>query len=140
MHSLLPLLFLEIAGQPASSALSRQLEEIVSAIPGDAACADPSADDMRPYTLCLAETWFDEVQAEMERQLQVRSAHVRATRGLRAADRLADEQLKWVKHRDRQCEKQMAGSPVTQVARNTLGCQTEWMEQRTAQLKALMEA
>lgn len=133
MHLLLPLLFLELAGQPASSAIPKD-------IPGDAACANPSDDDMRPYTLCLAETWFDEAEAEMDRQLKVTLAHVEATRGARAADRLADEQLEWAKRRDRKCEKQMAGSPVTQVARNTLSCETEWTEQRTAQLKALAVA
>ena len=53
---LLLLLFFEVAGQPASSAMSKDIDEIRSAIPGDAACANPSDDDMRPYTLCLAET------------------------------------------------------------------------------------
>jgi uncharacterized protein YecT (DUF1311 family) len=120
--------------------MPKDIEEIVSAIPGDAACANPSDDDMRPYTLCLAETWFEEAEAEMDRQLKVTLAHVEATRGARVADRLADRQLKWAKRRDRKCEKQMAGSPVTQVARNTLGCQTERTEQRTAQLKALAVA
>ena len=137
---LLLLLFFEFAGQQASSAMSKNIEEIWSAIPGDAACANPSDDDMRPYTLCLAETWFDEAEAEMDRQFKVTLAHVRASRGARAVDRLADEQLKWAKRRDRKCEKQMAGSPVTQVARNTLGCQSEWTKQRTSQLKAFAVA
>jgi uncharacterized protein YecT (DUF1311 family) len=137
---LLPLLLLEVAGQPATSSIDREIEEIRSAIPGDAACANPSEDDMRPYTLCLAETWFNDAEAEMDRQLKVTLAHLEATRGVRAADRLADEQLKWGKRRDRKCEKEMAGSPVTQVARNTLGCQTIWTEQRTAHLKALAVA
>ena len=137
---LLLLLFFEIAGQQASSAMSKDIDEIRSAIPGDAACANPSDDDMRPYTLCLAETWFDEAEVEMDRQFKVTLAHVRASRGARAVNRLADEQLKWVKRRDRKCEKQMAGSPVTQVARNTLGCQSEWTKQRTAHLKAFAVA
>jgi hypothetical protein len=92
---LLPLLLLEVAGQPATSSIDREIEEIRSAIPGDAACANPSEDDMRPYTLCLAETWFNDAEAEMDRQLKVTLAHLEATRGVRAADRLADEQLKW---------------------------------------------
>ena len=95
---------------------------------------------MRPYTLCLAETWFNDAEAEMDRQLKVTLAHVEDTRGVRAANRLADEQLKWAKRRDRKCEEEMAGSPVTQVARNTLGCQTIWTEQRTTHLKALAVA
>ena len=113
------------------------IEEIASTIPGHAACANPSDDDMRPYKLCLAETWFNEAEAEMDRQFKVTQAHVKASRGTRAADRLVDAHLKWAKRRYRKCEKQMAGSPVTQVARNTLGCQTQWTKQRTAQLKAL---
>jgi uncharacterized protein YecT (DUF1311 family) len=95
---------------------------------------------MRPYTLCLAESRFDEAEVEMHRQLKLTLAHVEATRGARAADRLADAQLKWANGRDRKCEKQMAGTPVTQVARNTLGCRTEWTEKRTAQLRALAVA
>lgn len=140
MHLLLILLFFAVAGQPASSAMCKDIEAIVSAIPRDAACAHPSDDDMRPYTLCLAETWFDEAEAEMDRQFNVTLAHVEASRGARSGDRFADEQLKWAKRRNRKCEKQMAGSPVTQFARNMLGCQTEWTEQRTAQLKALAVA
>lgn len=137
MHLLLPLLLLEAAGQPATSSIDREIEEIRSAIPGDAACADPSENDMRPYTLCLAETWFNDAVEVMDRQLKVTLAHVEAARGARAAARLAGEQLKWAKRRDRKCGKEMARSPVIQVARNTLGCQTIWTEQRTAQLKAL---
>ena len=76
----------------------------------------------------------------MDRQLKVTLAHVEASRGARAVDRLADEQQKWAKRRDRKCEEQMAGSSVTQVARNTLGCQSEWTERRTAQLKAFAVA
>ena len=137
MRLLLPLLFLGIAGQPAASSIDSQIEELRSAIPGDAACANPSEDDMRPYTLCLAETWFNDAEAEMDRQLKATLAHVGATHGVGAADRLANDQLKWAKRRDRTCEKEMAGSPVTQVARNTLGCQTISTEHRTAHLKAL---
>jgi len=140
VHVLLPLLLLEVVGQPATSSIDRGIEETRSAIPGDAACANPSEDDMRPYTLCLAETWFNDAEAEMDRQLMVTLAHVEAIRGARAADCLADEQLKWAKRRDRKCEKEMAASPVTQVARNTLGCQTISTEQRTAHLKALAVA
>lgn len=140
MHVLLLLLFFEVAGQPSSSAMSKDIEEIRSAILGDAACANPSGDDMRLYTLCLAEAWFDEAEAEMDRQFKFMLAHVEAFRGAGAVDRLADEQLKWAKRRDRKCEKQIAGSPVTKVARNTLGCQSEWTEQRTAQLKAFAVA
>jgi uncharacterized protein YecT (DUF1311 family) len=137
---LLPILLLKVAGQPATSSIDKEMEEIRSAIPGDAACANTSEDDMRPYTLCLAETWFNDAVAEMDRQLKVTLAHVEATRGVRAVDRLANEQLNWTKRRDSKCEEEMAGSPVTQVARNTLGCQTICTEERTAHLKALAVA
>lgn len=134
---LLPLLVLGVVSQTTSPSFSRSIEDIRSAIPGDAACANPSADDWRPYTLCLSETWFDEAEAKMNRQLGFTVAHIQAARGARAARRFADEQLRWVKRRDRTCEKQMAGSPVTQFARNTLDCQTKLTEKRTVQLKAL---
>ena len=137
MHLLLSLLFLEIAGLPVSTEMPKVIES-VDAIVGDAACANPSNDDMRPFTVCLAETWFDEADLEMGRQLKLTLAHLKASRGVRAADRLADKQRKWTKRRDRECGKEMARSPETQIARNTLGCRAEWTEQRTAQLKALV--
>lgn len=117
--------------------MPNEIEEIRAAIPRDAACANPAEDDMRPYTLCLSETWFNEAEAQLERQLKVTLAHVAATKGSSAANRLRREQGKWTKRRDKECEEEMADSPVTQVARNTLGCQTEWTEQRTAKLKSL---
>lgn len=137
MHLLLPLLLLEVAGQSATPSIDREIEEIRLAIPGDAPCSEPSDEDMRPYTLCLAETWFNDAEAEMNRQLRVTLAHVELARGVTAASRLADKQREWVRRRDRKCEKEMADSPVTQIARNTLGCQTIRTEQRTAQLKTL---
>ena len=138
MHLLVELLLLgDLAAQPAPSAISKETDQILSTIPGHETCANPNENDARPYTLCLSETWFEQAEAELESQFKVTLAHVEATRRPSAARHLADRQLKWTKRRDRECEKLMADSPVTQVGRNNLNCQTNWTERRTAELNAL---
>lgn len=125
-HMLVSFLSLALAGQPASA--------------GDGACDNPAKDDMRPYTLCLAETWFDDAEVRMNRQLRLALAHVRKVHGPRAARRLAYEQRRLVKRRDAACETEWADSPVTQVSRNILSCEAQWSDGRTRQLKALAVA
>ena len=129
MPLLLPLLLLQVAA-PAQTL----------PIPEEAVCANAPVDDARPYTLCLAETQFEQAEAEMELQLKVALARLQAARGSGAADRLGGRQRDWIKRRDRQCEAEAAATPSTQVGRNTLACQTEWTRKRTAELKALVAA
>ena len=134
--------FWKVAGQPATSSIDREIEEIRSAIPGDAACANPSEDDMRRYyAVPRRDLVQNDAEAEMDRQLKVTLAHLEATRGVRAADRLADEQLRnGPSVGTGNVKRRSAGSPSPELARNTLGCQTIWTEQRTAHLKALAVA
>ena len=140
MQLLLPLLIVGIAGQPATSAVPEGIEEIRSAIPGDAACAKPSADDARPYTLCLAEFQFDQAEAAMSRQWAVTLAHVRATKGERDARRLRKEPRKWVSVRDSECARLAAAYAAHQQGRNHMSCMAGLTENRTAFLEALAEA
>ena len=139
MQSILRLLLAGIAAQPVTTAVPESIEEIRAAIPGDAACANPSEDDARPYTLCLAEYSFDQAEAEMNRQWAVTLAHVRATNGESDAKRLRKEQQKWVSVRDSECARLAAAYAPDQHDRNHLDCMSIWTEQRTAFLKALAE-
>jgi uncharacterized protein YecT (DUF1311 family) len=125
MHLLFTLL-LGVAGQPTTLD-SREMT----------ACHKPAVDDLRPYTLCLAETWFDQTEVELGRQLNITLARVEAESGANAADRLRREQQEWVKSRDSECVVLAAPSPSTQVARNDLGCRAQRTEARIAQLKVL---
>ena len=127
---LLPLfLLIEIAAAPAARANSPA-----------ATCESPAPDDARPYTLCLAETDFERAQARLQRQWAITLAHLRAHQGTTAARRLRDEQRRWVRRRDRECEDLAGASPVTQAGRNQMGCLAQLTDQRTAQLKALAKA
>jgi len=135
----LPLLLLGIAGQSATSPIDREIEEIRSAIPGDAACAYPSKDDARPYTLCLEEFQFNQAEAEMNRQWAVTLAHVRATKGERDAKRLRKEQREWASVRDSECARLAAAYAAHQHDRNLMGCMADATKRRTAFLEALAE-
>lgn len=126
MQLLLPLLLLEVAGQPA-----------IPASPGMISCDKPAADDDRPHTLCLAETWLEQAEVGLERQLKITIARVEADSGARAAERLRNGQRDWVKLRDSECEAVAGTSPSPQVGRNYVSCQAERTEERTAQLAAL---
>ena len=104
-----------------------------------ASCEEPGEDDFRPFTLCVAETEFERAELELNRQWAVTLAHVRANTGESSALRLRNEQRKWLRDRNRQCEALAAASPVTQAGRNEMGCMAQLTEKRTAQLNALAE-
>ena len=108
-----------------------------SASAGAAACENPAPDDARPYTLCVAETDFEQATVELERQWTISIARVRALKGARAARLLRDEQRQWMRRRDRDCEKLAGASPTTQAGRNQMACLAIWTEKRTAQLRTL---
>ncbi len=55
-------------------------------------------------------------------ELYLTLTRVRNDQGREAALRLVNEQMKWSKPRNRECEKEWAGSPVTQVSRKMLDC------------------
>ena len=108
--------------------------------PQVASCETPSADDPRPYNLCVAETRFEQADLELNRQWAATLAHVKAKRGAEGARRLHDKQRKWISDRDRECEALAAASPVTQAGRNEMSCMDILTVKRTAKLKAIAEA
>ena len=71
-------------------------------------------------------------------ELQLTLTRVGNDQGRGAVLRLVNEQKKWSKRRNRECEKQWAGSPVTQVSYNMLDCHFRWTDSRTACFKALV--
>jgi uncharacterized protein YecT (DUF1311 family) len=126
MQLLFTLLLLDVVAQPTALA-NRPMN----------ACDRPGEGDLRPYTLCLAETWFDRTELELERQLNITLAGVEAERGASAAHRLKGEQQEWARRRNSECEVLAAPSPSTQVARNDLACRAQRTEERIAHLKLL---
>ena len=130
---LLPFLLLQFAAAPEASLIPDEIPFEM----GEEACSNPPDNDARPFMLCLAETRFEQAAAQMELQLKVTLAMLETARGAHAARRLSARQRDWVKRRDRVCEAKAAGTPTTQLARNTLSCQLQWTTQRTAHLKAL---
>ena len=96
--------------------------------------------DDRGYSLCVAETHFNEAEAKLGRQWALTLSHVKAREGARAARHLRNEQAKWIKHRDSHCQALAAGSPVTQQGRNYLSCMELLTAKRTVQLKAIAQS
>ena len=138
VHRQLPLLLLVAAGTATDPGLAQGTSTRAPDIPGEEVCPEPSYEDLWPYTLCLAENWFKQAEEEMEMELQLTLTRVRNDQGRGAVLRLVDEQMKWSKRRNRECEKQWADSSVNQVSRNMLDCHFRWTENRTAYLKALV--
>jgi len=100
-------------------------------------CENPSPDDARPYTLCLAETAFDQEEVRLNRQLKITLARVRARSGINAERRLRHEQRAWVRARNRKCEAIAAPTPVTQNGRNQMACRSQLTAERTKYLKRI---
>jgi len=123
--------------QMLASLLLFAAQPAIPATPEEIACENPSPDDGRPYTLCLAETWFNQTEAALGIQLRTTLARVEAGRGPNAADRLRSEQREWVTRRDRECQAYAATTPVTQHGRNDLSCRAQKTEARIAELKAV---
>ena len=129
MQSFLLFVLLNVASDP-----------VTVAPPGVISCENPPPNDARPYTLCLAEAEFERAKANLDRQLKITIAQVEVARGASAANRLRDEQLKWVKLRDSECEALAGESPSTQVGRNEMSCLAQRTEARTAEIMALAAA
>ena len=126
MVGLMSLLLLAAAAQPEAS----QAEP--------SPCDVPAPEDARPYTLCLAETWFNEAEAALNAQWQITLAHTRTHGGAGAEQRLREEQRQWLRSRDRECAAFARSTPVTQTSRNELSCAAQIDERRTAYLRRLV--
>ena len=98
-------------------------------------CEHPSANDARPYTLCLAEEAFQRADLELNRQWTATLARVRAKNGAAGERRLRSEQRKWLRARNRRCETLAPASPVTQSGRNQMSCLARLTEDRASRLR-----
>ena len=107
--------------------------------PDPSPCDNPAPEDGRPYTLCLAETWFEEAEASLNVQWQIAIADTRTHRGAGAERRLRKEQRQWLRARDRDCAAFARSTPVTQASRNELSCAAQMDERRTAYLRCLAQ-
>ena len=105
--------------------------------PTSSPCENPAPEDARPYTLCLAETSFDQAEASLNAQWQITLAHARAQGGAGAERRLHKKQRQWLRARDRECSEFARTTPVTQTSRNELSCSAQLDERRTAYLRRL---
>lgn len=126
--------------QMLASLLLFAAQPAIPATPEEIACENPSPDDGRPYTLCLAETWFNQAETALSSQLQATLARVEAGRGATAAAQLRGEQQAWVTRRDSECEAYAATTPVSQNGRNDMSCRAQKTEARTAELMRLAAA
>ena len=100
-------------------------------------CEDPSPDDFRPYTLCLAETDLDRKEIRLDRQLRITLARVASRHGIAAERRLRKEQRVWLQARNHKCAAFAVSTPITQEARNELACRAQLTAERTKQLKRI---
>jgi uncharacterized protein YecT (DUF1311 family) len=107
--------------------------------PDPSPCDNPAPEDARPYTLCLAETWFNEAEATLNTQWQITLAHTRTHGGAGAERRLRKEQRQWLHDRDRECAAFARSTPVTQTSRNELSCSAQIDERRTTYLRRLVQ-
>ena len=110
------------------------LQSSMAVSPSYPKCENPSADDGRPYTLCVAETDFEVADAWLNRQWRKSLIYVSRTRGLKAKKQLLLEQRRWLRDRDRECDAVAASSPVTQSGRNQMSCLAQKTEERTTEL------
>lgn len=113
------------------------LAHAAAAMPMAVNCDNPSPDDTRPYTLCVAETEFHQEEARLTRQFKMTLARVRLRHGTTAERRLRREQRAWVRARDRGCEAIAAPSPVTQEGRNEMACRSRVTAERTKHLRRI---
>lgn len=100
---------------------------------GPRACTHPNSEDMRPYTLCLAETAHDET----ERRLQLTLRNLRAKKGSRASSRLQIEQQRWDRQRRRLCAIEASRAPTSEFARAEFTCLDRAADSRIAHLAAI---
>lgn len=107
---------------------------------GPIECHRPRADDLRPYTLCLAEATSNEVEQRLRQQLKAALAQVRASKGAAVASRLRIDQRRWDQQRNRSCVAEAAQAPMPEQARANLTCLTMASESRTAHLTAIANA
>jgi uncharacterized protein YecT (DUF1311 family) len=93
--------------------------------------------DDRGYTLCAAEIDFEQADLKLNRQWAVTISQVETSKGARGAKRLRNEQRRWIRDSNRECEALAADSPTTQQGRHYMDCMTLLTEKRTARLREM---
>lgn len=104
---------------------------------GPPECTRPSPDDMRPYTLCLAETNDDEIERQLNQQVHLTLGYVKQTRGDSAVSRMRAQQRLWERQRNRKCAADVAEAPIPEQAREELTCRAMRAKLRISVLKAM---
>jgi uncharacterized protein YecT (DUF1311 family) len=104
---------------------------------GPGKCTHPDPDDMRPYTLCLAETVHDETERLLQRQFKITLKNLRAKKGARAALRLQNEQQRWDRHRRRLCASEASLASTPEFARADFTCLDKAADSRVAHLAVI---
>ena len=100
------------------------------------ACA-PTEQEIRPLTLCLAERSFERADARLNAQWAITYPDVKTNSGSKAAKKLRQQQRRWIKARDHECDAFSANSPTTQHGRNFMGCLAKLTDERTIVLRAM---
>jgi hypothetical protein len=101
---------------------------------GPRECTHPNPDDMRPYTLCLAEMVHDETERHLQGQWKITLKHLRAKKGARPASRLQIDQHGWDRQRRRLCASEASLAPTPEFARAEFTCLDRAAELRITQL------
>lgn len=87
--------------------------------------------------LCVIETDFEIVDAQMHRQWRESLTFVSRKGGSKAKKLLLTDQKRWLQKRDRECDAVAASSPVQHSSTNQMACLAQMTKQRTAVLAQL---
>lgn len=117
-----------------AGATTQPLYLCLADVHASAACDRPTPEDMRPYTLCLAETYDEDVERELTAQLEAAFRRARASRGAVGVARLKSEQDAWEKQRKQTCGAEFDAAPIPEQARADLTCNARLAASRVAQL------
>ncbi|WP_409530261.1 lysozyme inhibitor LprI family protein [Sphingomonas sp.] len=104
---------------------------------GPRECTQPSPDDMRPYSLCLAETFNNETERKLQHQLRHAVRGLRASKGAQAASQLRSNQRHWDRQRHQTCAHEAVDAPVSEQARVELTCLSNAADTRIARLTVM---
>jgi uncharacterized protein YecT (DUF1311 family) len=88
-------------------------------------------------TFCLSERELKRADARLNSQWKVTFPRVRALKGKKVAAQFRQNQRKWSRKSEAECEMIYPDAPPSQRARNFFSCMTERTNLRTAYLRKL---
>lgn len=100
------------------------------------ACIHQADDDARPFTLCLAEEYDDDIERELGVRLDAAFRRESVSNAVRTPH-LRIEQKRWQRQRERTCRAEAEAAPVPEQARAELTCRARLAEPRIAYLTEL---